>query len=351
MAVLGSVSDNGHLSFGQMETKEFATDLMIKVGVTCWVSTFVNHPSLLWHQSMKRNEGAGPSGLWSQTIVERTACRCHTVTAVNRFRWLLRVLSIEDSGALRIDPDLAAQRMGIDLYTSLENLGFEIWIDSGWVSMQQWAVRNLSRRYNRMAQGGQMADIKRISVQQAYAKTKANQALLVCAYEDEAKCRMLNLDGSISFATLQSRAASLPKTQEIIFYWAWPGEASAVGQAAKYQAQGFTNVNVLTGGVEAWRAAGYSMTWKKGASWAFPALPCQVAFHHVRSINKSTQSAHVLGERWIFKERGFLQSCGRACKWGEEVRLAPKLPVTAFYEHGKATARARAGCKPLIKPS
>ena len=62
-----------------------------------------------------------------------------------------------------------------------------------------------------------MADIKRISVQQAYAKTKANQALLVCPYEDE-ECRMLNLDGSISFATLQSRAASLPKTQEIIFY-------------------------------------------------------------------------------------------------------------------------------------
>jgi hypothetical protein len=58
----------------------------------------------------------------------------------------------------------------------------------------------------------------RISVQEAHTKTKANQALLVCAYEDEAKCRMLNLDGSISFATLQSRAASLPKTQEIIFY-------------------------------------------------------------------------------------------------------------------------------------
>ncbi len=64
-----------------------------------------------------------------------------------------------------------------------------------------------------------MADIQRISVQQAHTKTKSNQALLVCAYEDEAKCRMLNLDGSISFTTLQSRAASLPpKTQEIIFY-------------------------------------------------------------------------------------------------------------------------------------
>ena len=63
-----------------------------------------------------------------------------------------------------------------------------------------------------------MADIERISVQQAHAKTKANQALLVCAYEDEAKCRMLNLDGSISFTSFKSRVNSLPKSQEIIFY-------------------------------------------------------------------------------------------------------------------------------------
>ena len=63
-----------------------------------------------------------------------------------------------------------------------------------------------------------MADIERISVQQAHAKTKANQALLVCAYEDEAKYQRLNLGGSISLTSLQSRAASLPKTQEIIFY-------------------------------------------------------------------------------------------------------------------------------------
>jgi hypothetical protein len=61
-----------------------------------------------------------------------------------------------------------------------------------------------------------MAEIERISVEQAHAK--ANQALLVCAYEDEAKCRMLNLSGSISLVSFQSRVASLPKTQEIIFY-------------------------------------------------------------------------------------------------------------------------------------
>jgi hypothetical protein len=63
-----------------------------------------------------------------------------------------------------------------------------------------------------------MADVERISADQAHAKSKANQALLVCAYEDEAKCRVLNLEGSISLASFRSRVASLPKTQEIIFY-------------------------------------------------------------------------------------------------------------------------------------
>ena len=63
-----------------------------------------------------------------------------------------------------------------------------------------------------------MADIERISAQQTHTKAKSNQALLVCAYEDEAKCRMLNLDGSISFTNFKSRVDSLTKSQEIIFY-------------------------------------------------------------------------------------------------------------------------------------
>ena len=63
-----------------------------------------------------------------------------------------------------------------------------------------------------------MADIEGIDAQQAHAKAESNQALLVCAYEDEAKCRRLNLDGSISFASFKSWVNSLPKSQEIIFY-------------------------------------------------------------------------------------------------------------------------------------
>jgi len=63
-----------------------------------------------------------------------------------------------------------------------------------------------------------MPDIERVNTQQAHTKVTSNQALLVCAYDDEAKCRMLNLEGSISFASFKSRVNSLPKPQEIIFY-------------------------------------------------------------------------------------------------------------------------------------
>ena len=63
-----------------------------------------------------------------------------------------------------------------------------------------------------------MGDVKRISPQQARTKLKENQALLVCAYEDDAKCKIFNLEGSISFTSFKARAQSLPKSQEIIFY-------------------------------------------------------------------------------------------------------------------------------------
>lgn len=65
-----------------------------------------------------------------------------------------------------------------------------------------------------------MADIERISVEEAHRKVEGHQAVLVCAYDDEAKYRMLNLDGSISLSSFQSQVASLPKAQEIIFYCA-----------------------------------------------------------------------------------------------------------------------------------
>ena len=63
-----------------------------------------------------------------------------------------------------------------------------------------------------------MADIERVSVEDARRKVKGNEALLVCAYDNDEKYRMVNLEGSISLGAFKARAAALPKTKEIIFY-------------------------------------------------------------------------------------------------------------------------------------
>lgn len=65
-----------------------------------------------------------------------------------------------------------------------------------------------------------MAAIERISVAEARGRVATGQALLVCAYADEAKCRMVNLEGSVPLTTFESRAGSLAKDQELIFYCA-----------------------------------------------------------------------------------------------------------------------------------
>ena len=71
-----------------------------------------------------------------------------------------------------------------------------------------------------MATHGDAAHVERIGVTAARADTAGGKALLVCGYEDDAKCRKARLEGSIPFARLESMAAGLPKNQEIIFYCA-----------------------------------------------------------------------------------------------------------------------------------
>ena len=53
----------------------------------------------------------------------------------------------------------------------------------------------------------------------ATQKLKSGKALLVCAYEDEAKFKTMHLQGAISFNELKSQLPSLAKNQEIVFYW------------------------------------------------------------------------------------------------------------------------------------
>jgi hypothetical protein len=64
------------------------------------------------------------------------------------------------------------------------------------------------------------ATVERIDVGTARKNVSSGQALLVCAYEDDAKCRKSRLEGSVPLARFETMAGTLPKTQEIIFYCA-----------------------------------------------------------------------------------------------------------------------------------
>jgi hypothetical protein len=59
---------------------------------------------------------------------------------------------------------------------------------------------------------------ERVTPEEVHQKLKSGIALLVCAYEDEAKFKMMQLQGAISFNEFKSKLPSLPKDQEIVFY-------------------------------------------------------------------------------------------------------------------------------------
>jgi len=63
-----------------------------------------------------------------------------------------------------------------------------------------------------------MTEPERIVPEEVYEKQKSGKALLVCAYEDEAKFETLHLQGAMSFNELKSQLPSLAKNQEIVFY-------------------------------------------------------------------------------------------------------------------------------------
>jgi hypothetical protein len=65
-----------------------------------------------------------------------------------------------------------------------------------------------------------LAKVARITPQEAQPRVIAGQALLVCAYEDPARCAELRLEGAISLQEFRARRSALPRGQEIIFYCA-----------------------------------------------------------------------------------------------------------------------------------
>jgi hypothetical protein len=60
----------------------------------------------------------------------------------------------------------------------------------------------------------------RVSPEEVRGKVTSGSALLVCAYEDDEKCKRLHLEGAIWLTEFKSKLRSMPRDQEIIFYCA-----------------------------------------------------------------------------------------------------------------------------------
>lgn len=65
-----------------------------------------------------------------------------------------------------------------------------------------------------------MSEPLRVTPQEVYQKLKLAELLLVCAYDDQEKFRMMRLEGAISLKEFQSRLPGISKNQEIVFYCA-----------------------------------------------------------------------------------------------------------------------------------
>lgn len=59
-----------------------------------------------------------------------------------------------------------------------------------------------------------------IDAQETRRKVESGEALLVCAYDDENKCKQMHLEGAIHMQELEDKLPEIPKDKELIFYCA-----------------------------------------------------------------------------------------------------------------------------------
>jgi len=63
-----------------------------------------------------------------------------------------------------------------------------------------------------------MPNADRIDAQQARQRVQSGEALLVCAYDDEKKCRGLGIEEAVTLTELRSR--DIGRDHEIVFFCA-----------------------------------------------------------------------------------------------------------------------------------
>jgi hypothetical protein len=65
-----------------------------------------------------------------------------------------------------------------------------------------------------------MHEVPRVTPEETYAKLQSGEALLVCAYDSDARFRQVHLEGAISMEEFQSLRPTLPRDREIVLYCA-----------------------------------------------------------------------------------------------------------------------------------
>jgi len=63
-----------------------------------------------------------------------------------------------------------------------------------------------------------MTDVPRIDVDEARRRVSGGEAVLVCGYEDEEKCRRVRLEGALTLRQLEAQLDAVPKDRALIFY-------------------------------------------------------------------------------------------------------------------------------------
>src|SRR3954462_1016002 len=96
----------------------------------------------------------------------------------------------------------------------------------------------------------------RIDAKTAHDHLESGRAVLVCGYDDEEKFCNAHLEGAMRFQEFSDRADNF-RNREVIFYCAWPHEATSARRAEQFQGRGFKHVFAMKDGVKGWAAAGY----------------------------------------------------------------------------------------------
>jgi rhodanese-related sulfurtransferase len=96
-----------------------------------------------------------------------------------------------------------------------------------------------------------MLSVTPVEVRDAWARGK--DIVLVCAYEDDEKCRSTGIENSLTYHEFVTLLPTFDRTREIIFFCDCKNDEKSIERAEEYHRKGYPNAKVLEGGVKAWR--------------------------------------------------------------------------------------------------